>query len=108
MIMNSLLLIGRVVFTLAVALVLEAATVSAEAPSAGVELYKSLAPTAETRLRFSTDVSPAPGKPSLHIKVYDWVIGAHRELLQLPLEGPAVLELRSGRLATTIAGKTVE
>lgn len=76
-------------------------------PPVGAEFYKSLGPLVQTRLRFATDVSVAPGKPAFHVKVYDWVIGSRREALNFPFEGVAILELRSGKVETTINGVTV-
>ncbi len=73
----------------------------------GAEFYKSFGPLVQTRSRFSTDVSVTPGKPAFHLKVYDWIIGARRGTLNFPFEGIAILELRSGKVETTINGVTV-
>jgi hypothetical protein len=80
----------------------------AEPISADTRLYNALRPTVTTRAPFITNLSATPGIPPMHVKVFDWSIGRGRAPLQLSFDGPAVLELRSGRLATTIGGQTVE
>jgi hypothetical protein len=76
--------------------------VAADAPRAQARNpYEVLAQRVETRLRFTTDVT-FPGGPNLQVKVYDWLIGPRQEITGFPLEGFAVIEVKSGEFETTI------
>ena len=81
---------------------------AAEMSTDATRLYDSLRPTVNTRLAFAMNLSSAAGLPALHLKVFDWTIGQSHDFLRYSFEGPAILELRSGRLATTMAGQTVK
>jgi hypothetical protein len=67
--------------------------------------YQALAGRVETRLRFTTDVV-FPGGPGFQVKVYAWVIGPRGEVPSFPLEGFAIIEVKSGEIETTINGVT--
>ena len=67
--------------------------------------YAVLAPSVETRLRFSTEFSFERG-PALQVKVYEWILGPRQELPNFPLEGFAAIEVKAGEIETTIGGAT--
>jgi quercetin dioxygenase-like cupin family protein len=79
----------------------------AQNPPATKDPYTAFVPWMETHLLFVTDVS-VPGGPTFQVKVYDWVIGARREVPNFPLEGAATFQLNAGQLETTMNGVTVQ
>lgn len=78
---------------------------------AAAPLVAALAQTALSPRSVFEGTAPAatPGGQSVHVTIQTWAIPSrHGQLYELPLRGFYVAHLRSGDIATTIDGQTIE